>query len=194
MAILAVVAHAACAPLNPAYSAREFEFYFRRCAPRRCSCPMGRLLPRSPPRKSSIMRILYLLPETTSPAGIFSLMNDGECGAKRASWAGSGKRSGAVAIHVRHDSASQARAIDTSTALRFRRRILCSALQLEPRDRCLGVMPLFHIHGLSTFFAASYPAEAMSACLASPPKASSPAWRASPDLVFGLPGHPPRHS
>ena len=28
-----------------------------------------------------------------------------------------------------------------------------SALQLEPRDRCLGVMTLFHIHGLSTLFA-----------------------------------------
>ena len=27
VATLAIVAHAACAPLNPAYSAREFEFY-----------------------------------------------------------------------------------------------------------------------------------------------------------------------
>ena len=83
MAILAVAAHTACAPLNPAYSTREFEFYLSALRAKALLVPYGTSSHAIAAAKSLNMRILYLLPETTSPAGIFSLMNDGR-GAERA--------------------------------------------------------------------------------------------------------------
>ena len=78
MAILAVAAHTACAPLNPAYSAREFEFYLSALRAKALLVPHGTSSAAIAAAKSLNMRILYLLPETTSPVGIFSLINDGD--------------------------------------------------------------------------------------------------------------------
>ena len=69
----------------------------------------------------------------------------------------------AAAPHVRQRPPAEARAADTRPALRLRteRR---DTLQLGPDDRCLNVMPLFHIHGLVAALLASLEAGASVVC------------------------------
>ena len=79
VATLAIAAHAACAPLNPAYSAREFELLpFVACAPRPCSCSHG--TSSACDRRCEVAQSADLVPPAgnKSPAGIFSLVNDGK--------------------------------------------------------------------------------------------------------------------
>jgi acyl-CoA synthetase (AMP-forming)/AMP-acid ligase II len=143
VAFLGVTAAATCAPLNPAYRAAEFEFYLSDLGAKG-------LITNDPSSPAvEVARKLKLEIVRVGPAaGTRQLTLDGPAG-------GAAARPGVAALDdtalVLHTSGTTARPKIVSLT---QRNLLASArniqatLQLGPSDRCLNVMPLFHIHGL----------------------------------------------
>ena len=70
---LAVAMGASCAPLNPLYREREFEFYLSDLAPRALIVEEGTDSPAIAVAKSLGIRVIRLKPATDDAAGIFTL-------------------------------------------------------------------------------------------------------------------------
>jgi len=162
MAFLAVATVAACAPLNPAYRADEFDFYLSDLGARAIILPAGATSPARSIARARGIPIIELAAEADEPAGVFTLMGDTGLAAKERQVASPDD----VAL-VLHTSGTTARPkIVPLTG----RNILSSAshvhdaLALTPADRCLNVMPLFHIHGLVAALFASLAAGASVVC------------------------------
>ncbi|CCV10740.1 conserved hypothetical protein [Mesorhizobium sp. STM 4661] len=153
VAIVAVAANAACAPLNPAYSAREFESRLTALRAKVLIVPDGGESPAIAVAKSLNMRILRLVPETASAAGLFSLTGDGEPVVVPKDPAPDPAPDPALLLFTSGTSARPKLVPLTHRNLCVSAQDICSALHLHCSDRSLGVMPLFHIHGLSSLFA-----------------------------------------
>jgi amino acid adenylation domain-containing protein len=151
VASVAVAANAACAPLNPACSEREFESHLAALRATALLVPDGAQSPAIAVAKSLNIRILRLLPETASPAGLFSLSSDGEPHNNDEPVLGQGDT---ALLLLTSGTAARPKLVPlTHQNLFVSACNICSALHLQSADRCLGVMPLYHIHGLSTLFA-----------------------------------------
>jgi oxalate---CoA ligase len=154
----AVTAVAACAPLNPAYSAAEFEFYLSDL--RAKALITGRTL-RSPAidvARALGIRVIYLEPDLTGGAGSFSLAVDSG-DESLVSPGGKGATSTAAVRAPSHDDVALVLHTSGTTSrpkiVPLTHANLCASarnvretLALSESDRCLNVMPLFHIHGL----------------------------------------------
>ncbi len=161
-AFLAVATVATCAPLNPAYRADEFDFYLSDLGARAIILPAGADSPAWSIARARGIPIIELAAEADEPAGVFALMGETGLAAKERRLACPDD----VAL-VLHTSGTTARPkIVPLTG----RNILSSAshvrdaLALTPADRCLNVMPLFHIHGLVAALLASLAAGAGVVC------------------------------
>jgi oxalate---CoA ligase len=144
-AFLAIACAATCAPLNPSYRREELDFYLDDLRAR--AVVVSHRLD-SPVRGSAKTRgipVLELEPRPDLPAGGFDL---------------DGPLTGGIPLPVRSPD-EHALVLHTSgTTSRPKlvplthQNLVASAgnvarsLALEPEDRCLNVMPLFHIHGL----------------------------------------------
>ena len=140
---LAVMSVAGCAPLNPLYTAAELEFYLKDIGPRLVIVEGAS----SPAREVARLLGISTLEVITDggPAGSFSFAGVHKEVAS-AQFAGADD----VAL-VLHTSGTTAR----PKMVPLTQRNLCSSalnvvrsLALSPNDRCLSIMPLFHIHGL----------------------------------------------
>lgn len=146
-AFLAVAAAAASAPLNPAYRAPELEFYLTDLGARALIVSADEAGPGPEVAASLGVPVVRLVVDPGAPAGAFSLDFP-----ERPEAAGPARRPAAddVAL-VLHTSGTTSRPKIVPLA---HRNLLASArniretLALSPADRCLNVMPLFHIHGL----------------------------------------------
>src|ERR1019366_5677077 len=134
-AFLSVAACATAAPLNPGFRAAEFEFYLSDLQARALNAP--KMLP---------IPIGDLLPAAKSPAGLFTLASPDSAPAISPGWA----QAEDIALLL-HTSGTTARPKIVTLA----QRNICAsagyvrcALELSPEDRCVNVMPLFHIHGI----------------------------------------------
>jgi len=144
-AFLAVAAGATAAPLNPAYTEAEFKFYLEDLRARALLLPSGAA---SPARAAAValgVPTLELVADT-GVAGGFQI-----AGAERPLAASAGfAEAGDVAL-VLHTSGTTARPKQvplTHANLLASRLNIARTLRLQPADRCLNIMPLFHIHGL----------------------------------------------
>ena len=161
-AFLGIASAATCAPLNPAYSEAEYEFYFEDLSVRALMVAGGvESAARAVAAARSIPVVELSVPDD-SPAGIFTLdaFDHGTADA------GAAAMPDDVAL-VLHTSGTTAR----PKMVPLRHRNLCASatsisatLALEPGDRCLNVMPLFHIHGLVCALLASLHAGASVWC------------------------------
>jgi len=142
-AFLAIGAGAATAPLNPAYRADEFDFYLRDLEPKALVVQAG---VESPAREAATklgIALIELVPEAGA-AGAFRL--DAAAGTAEPAFAGPDDV--ALLLHT-SGTTSRPKLVPLS-----QRNVLASAahigrtLALAPADRCLNIMPLFHIHGL----------------------------------------------
>jgi acyl-CoA synthetase (AMP-forming)/AMP-acid ligase II len=142
-AFLAIGAGAATAPLNPAYRADEFDFYLRDLEPRALVVQAGVESPAREAARALGVSIIELLPDATA-AGSFRLNTAAGSGEP----AFSGPDEVALLLHT-SGTTSRPKLVPLS-----QRNVLASAthigrtLALTPADRCLNIMPLFHIHGL----------------------------------------------
>jgi acyl-CoA synthetase (AMP-forming)/AMP-acid ligase II/acyl carrier protein len=162
-AFIAIACCATCVPLNPEQTPEEFEFVLKDLQPRalivagdRDSCA------RAVARRLEI-QVIEINLSGRSAAGLFTL-------------------SGAAA-RPPHAVPTLARADDialllctSGTTARPKRvplthanicasaRNIAGSLQLTPDDRCLNILPLFHIHGLVAALLASFAAGSSIAC------------------------------
>ena len=160
-AFLSIARTAAVAPLNPAYRAQELAFYLDDL--RADALVIGAALD-SPARAVAAERgidVLELNVDASDPAGVFSL-----AGAR----AGAGNEAApdpdgvALLLHTSGTTSRPKLVPLTHRMLCASARNVAEALELTGDDRCLNVMPLFHIHGLVAALLGSLNAGAAVAC------------------------------
>ena len=144
-AFLAVVAGATAAPLNPAYTENEFRFFLEDLQPRALLIPRGEDSPARAAAAALGLPVIELISEP-GVAGQFRLT-----GAERPLTASAGFGEAEDIALVLHTSGTTSRpklVPLTHTNLLASMQNIAATLQLQPADRCLNIMPLFHIHGL----------------------------------------------
>jgi acyl-CoA synthetase (AMP-forming)/AMP-acid ligase II len=146
VAFLGIAAFATCAPLNPSYRHDEFEFYLTDLGARAIVVPADTELAVRDVAMQRGLTVIDLEPSTPPLAGGFNLRGAAVDLEASPQW-GSNED---VAL-VLHTSGTTSR----PKLVPLSHRNLCSSarnivqvLELSPDDRCLNVMPLFHIHGL----------------------------------------------
>lgn len=143
-AFLGVAAHASAAPLNPAYRAEEFAFYLDDLGAKGVILAEGKDSPIRAVAADRGLPLLELRVPEGAPAGEFELpgMADGAMAQPL------GADAEALVLHT-SGTTSRPKVVPL-----LQRNLLASArhigttLALGPDDRCLNIMPLFHIHGL----------------------------------------------
>jgi amino acid adenylation domain-containing protein len=143
--MLAVAMGASCAPLNPNYRRNEFEFYLSDLTPRALIIEEGADLPAIAVAESLGIRVIRLRPAMADAAGIFTL--DLESAPPRAIPVFAQPGDEALVLHTSGTTARPKMVPLTHANLAASARNIAGSLGLDWSDRCLNVMPLFHIHG-----------------------------------------------
>ena len=145
-AFIAVAAGATAAPLNPAYRADEFEFYLSDLNAKALIVQAGIASPAIDVAKKLGVTLIPLSPRMNGAAGLFDL--ETRPGGPAAERGAAGADDVALVLHT-SGTTSQPKIVPLS-----QRNVMASArnistwIRLTPEDRCLNIMPLFHIHGL----------------------------------------------
>ena len=145
-AFLAIGAGAATAPLNPAYREDEFDFYLSDLEPRALVMAAGLEGPARAVAGRRGIPIIELVPQPDQPAGSFRLKTSAT---GPASGGGMAEPDDVALLLHTSGTTSRPKLVPLS-----QRNIMASArhigatLALGAADRCLNIMPLFHIHGL----------------------------------------------
>jgi amino acid adenylation domain-containing protein len=143
---LAISSGAAYAPLNPAYSQAEFEFYLQDLSP-------GALVvdPEINSPAAAVARALNIpvmeLKVSRTTAGVFQL-NTGGAGSSAAPSSFAEPDDVALLLHTSGSTSRPKLVPITQQAMCESARVNREALGLTTADRSLNIMPLFHLHGL----------------------------------------------
>ena len=160
-AFLGVAAHATAAPLNPAYRADEFAFYLDDLGAKALILEDGAEGPVVEAAQRVGVPIIGLTPERGAAAGCFSLDIPAGAGAAE----GDGDRGDAALVLHTSGTTSRPKIVPlTGANLCASARSISGWLSLEPGERCLNIMPLFHIHGLMAGVMASLDAGSTVIC------------------------------
>src|ERR671910_865840 len=147
VAFLGVASGAAAAPLNPAYRAEEFDFYLSDLGAKALIVPSGSDSPAIAAAEALGIPIIELSAAPEAEAGAFSLT--GHAGAVPAAMGGFAELDDVALVLHTSGTTSRPKLVPLSQAnLLASAEHVRSALHLTAADRCLNVMPLFHIHGL----------------------------------------------
>jgi acyl-CoA synthetase (AMP-forming)/AMP-acid ligase II/thioesterase domain-containing protein/acyl carrier protein len=143
-AFLAIAAGATCAPLNPGYRADEYDFHLADLNARALVLLAGA---ESPARKCASQRGIPTLELEAGPAaGLFELRAGITAPVSDEGFAQPGDI--ALLLHTSGTTSRPKIVPLTQANLCTSARNIQTALELTAADRCLNVMPLFHIHGL----------------------------------------------
>jgi acyl-CoA synthetase (AMP-forming)/AMP-acid ligase II len=153
------------APLNPAYKRAEYDFYLGDLGAKALVVEEGSDSEAIDAARELGATVLRLRVPEGAPAGIFELHPEGDFtpGAETASGP-AGPDDVALVLHT-SGTTSRPKIVPL-----LQRNVCASAknirttLRLEPGDRCLNVMPLFHIHGLMAPVLSSLSAGAAVVC------------------------------
>lgn len=162
-AFITVAQAAVTAPLNPAYREEEYAFYLDDLKAKAIIVTADDDGPAVAAAKSGGISIIRLHTNSELPAGEFSLVLEGEI---FGSQDGTEPTSEDTAL-ILHTSGTTSR---PKIVPLLQSNVVASALhikdtlQLTPVDRCMNVMPLFHIHGLIAAVSASLAAGASIWC------------------------------
>jgi len=143
-AFVAVAACATTAPLNPAYRREEFDFYLRDLGAAALIVEQGSGSPAVTAARELDIEVLELAVGEAAPAGLFHFVGpdtvgDGVYG---------GPSDVALVLHTSGTTARPKIVPLSHANVCASARNVAATLHLSPADRCLNVMPLFHIHGL----------------------------------------------
>ncbi|MDQ3196302.1 MAG: AMP-binding protein [Pseudomonadota bacterium] len=145
-AFLGISAAAACAPLNPGYRAEEFEFYLNDLDARALIVPVASASPAVAVAHKHRIPVLELNVVEGAPAGVFRLSGSALPRTANAGFAAAEEV--ALLLHT-SGTTSRPKLVPLLHAnLCASARNVAHTLALTESDRCLSVMPLFHIHGL----------------------------------------------
>ena len=142
---LSVASCAACAPLNPRYRESEFRFYLEDLRPKALLVAADSDSPAISVAQDLGIQVLRLRTCSSGLAGMFYI--DGLTPSESAvDWPIPGDV--ALVLHTSGTTSRPKMVPLTQANLRASGRNIAATLELTPQDRCLNVMPLFHIHGL----------------------------------------------
>jgi len=146
VAFLSVACGAVAAPLNPAYGASEFDFYLSDLDAKAIVVQAGVTSPAIEAARARGIPVIEIVPKWEDAAGLFGFQ-----GANPAPGSPPGIVEAEDIALVLHTSGTTSR----PKMVPLTHQNLCAsadhireALALTPSDRCLNIMPLFHIHGL----------------------------------------------
>ncbi|MDZ7959605.1 MAG: AMP-binding protein [Aulosira sp. DedQUE10] len=161
-AFLAVAACATSAPLNPAYSAEQFEFYLGDLNAKALIVQSGIDSIARQVAAARNIPIIELVPNLEAEAGIFELV--GETHLPPVNPTHSKNEDIALVLHTSGTTVRPKIVPLTQANLYIAADIIKNALELEPNDCCLNVMPLFHVQGLFISILASIASGGSVAC------------------------------
>ncbi len=160
---LSAASAAVAAPLHPDYTRDEFEFFLGDLGPSLLVMEAGTDSPARDVAAATGIRIADVVRVGDGPAGAFTF-------AEADSVAPHGDEEPATPDHIAlvlHTSGTTSR----NKVVPLSHRNICTSafnvstsLSLEPVDRCLNIMPLFHIHGLVAALLGSLSAGASVCC------------------------------
>ena len=145
-AFVSIASCATAAPLNPAYRAEEFRFYLDDLRADALIVERGTESPARQVAADLALPVIELSPDADGPAGAFAL--SGNSGGRAAVAEPPSPDDVALILHT-SGTTSRPKIVPLT-----QRNICTSAanigntLALTHADRCLNIMPLFHIHGL----------------------------------------------
>ena len=148
-AFLAVAASASAAPLNPASTGLEMERGLRDLDARAVIVPPGADGAAREAAARLGIPVLRLEEDAGAAAGEFLLVPEGRPRRGRRAAAGAPRPAGEALVLPTSGTTSRPKLVPLSHRnLLASARSIARSLSLGPRDRCLCVMPLFHVHGL----------------------------------------------
>ncbi|MES2666194.1 MAG: acyl--CoA ligase [Pseudomonadota bacterium] len=160
-AFVTIAQAAVTAPLNPAYQQEEYAFYLSDLRAKALVVLAGYDGPALAAANACGMAVLRLHTSADLPAGQFSLSGGP---ATPAPYTTPGPDNTALILHTSGTTSRPKIVPLLQSNLVASARNIEAALALTPADRCLNVMPLFHIHGLIAAVTASLAAGASVWC------------------------------
>lgn len=162
-AFVTIAQSAVTAPLNPGYREDEFAFYLEDLKAKAIVLAEGYDGPALAAAARFGMVVLRVKVADGASAGLFTLGSDGAAGAPKDA---SAPDANDIAL-ILHTSGTTSRPkivplLQSNVAASARN--IRESLALTPDDRCMNVMPLFHIHGLIAAITASLSAGASIWC------------------------------
>jgi acyl-CoA synthetase (AMP-forming)/AMP-acid ligase II/thioesterase domain-containing protein/acyl carrier protein len=146
VAFLGVASCTTCVPLNPASRESEFRFYFSDMRVGAVLLQQGDDGPARTCAKAMGLRVVDIVVDPQAPAGRFSFA--GPRPVPPAVPEPGAPADVALLLHTSGTTARPKIVPLTHRNLSASARNIAQHLSLTPQDRCLNVMPLFHIHGL----------------------------------------------
>ncbi len=147
VAFLAVASGATAAPLNPTYRAEEFGFYLSDLGVKLLIVPRGGESPAIGVAETLGISVIELSAAAGSEAGGFTLAGPSDS-VPAGSPGFAGPDEIALVLHTSGTTSRPKVVPLTQSNLCASAENVRAALHLTTADRCLNVMPLFHIHGL----------------------------------------------
>jgi acyl-CoA synthetase (AMP-forming)/AMP-acid ligase II len=148
-AFITVAAGAVTAPLNPAYREEEYAFYLEDLNASALIVERDYDGPAVAAARQHNINIIRLVPEADGPAGSFSLQADGTgTNGASAQETTSGPDDVGLILHTSGTTSRPKIVPLLQRNLAASARHIGQTLALTPADRCMNIMPLFHIHVL----------------------------------------------
>jgi acyl-CoA synthetase (AMP-forming)/AMP-acid ligase II len=161
-AFLGVSVGAVSAPLNPGYGPDEFRFCLADLRPSALIVQRGIDSPAMAIARASGITIIESARADDEEAGVVTLNGDALIGGEGGRY--SEPDDPALVLHTSGTTARPKLVPLTQANLSMSAQNIAASLSLSPDDRCLNVMPLFHIHGLVAALLASLRARATVIC------------------------------
>jgi acyl-CoA synthetase (AMP-forming)/AMP-acid ligase II len=147
-AFVAVGAGATTAPLNPGYRGEEFRFYLEDLGAKALFVEAGSESPAVTVARDLGVSVYELTVPAGSPAGTFEIVSNEE-GFGAALCSGPAKPEDVGLVLHTSGTTSRPKIVPLSqTNICASARHIGTTLSLSDEDRCVNIMPLFHIHGL----------------------------------------------
>ena len=159
---IAVAGGATTAPLNPNYREEEFNFYLPDLNAKALIVEKGSQSPAVAAANNRDIPILEISWEDSDPAGSFTL--GGTAGTPAANGGMAGPDDVALILHT-SGTTSRPKIVPLSqTNVTATAANVAASTKLTAEDRCMNIMPLFHIHGLMAAVLGSMAAKASVFC------------------------------
>ena len=161
-AFVCMAGAATTAPLNPAYTADELKFYLEDLEAKLLVVAADDRTPASDAAAAIGIPVVKLVFDPAGPAGAFTL--EGDTGLPAKTDGAAAADDVALVLHT-SGTTSRPKIVPLSQAnVCASAGHIAESLALTPGDRCLNVMPLFHIHGLIAAVLSSLQAGASICC------------------------------
>ncbi len=161
-AFISVAQVATTAPLNPSYTIEEYVFYLKDLKAKALVVSENESGPAVQAATELGVAVLRISSDSSRPAGQFSVLACDPIGV--ADTSEPGEDDVALILHTSGTTSRPKIVPLTQANIYSSARNVASSLKLTIDDRCLSIMPLFHIHGLIAAVAASLGAGSQISC------------------------------